>query len=215
MFLFPAFLTAQLSKTEPPKVDKKELATMRKAIEKYPDSLQLHEAYIKAVTVDNPALLKQYDQWVKKFPKSATVPLAIGSALYRKEYPSAKPYLLKAVERDPKLAQVWQMLSFDASRWGDEPAAREYMRKATETAPDDPGYAFYHAMNFEDTDLKRWREEIYKLAKRFPDTAPLTAVRRIPVPFDRCPLFDGRGYPLHTTRIYHFAFSFVDGRFNP
>jgi thiol-disulfide isomerase/thioredoxin len=169
MFLFPAFLTAQLSKTEPPKVDKKELATMRKAIEKYPDSLQLHEAYIKAVTVDNPALLKQYDQWVKKFPKSATVPLAIGSALYRKEYPSAKPYLLKAVERDPKLAQVWQMLSFDASRWGDEPAAREYMRKATETAPDDPGYAFYHAMNFEDTDLKRWREEIYKLAKRFPD----------------------------------------------
>jgi thiol-disulfide isomerase/thioredoxin len=162
-------LFAQASQKAVVVASESELAAMRTAIEKSPDSLAYHTEYIKAVGIDNPELTKQYDKWIEKFSKSATVPFAIGSALYRKEYPAARPYLLKAVERDPRLAQAWQMLSIDASRWGDEKAAAEFMHKATEADPADPGYAFYNAMNFEEIDPARWRAELYKLAKRFPD----------------------------------------------
>jgi predicted Zn-dependent protease len=133
-----------------------------------PDSLSYHEEYIKAVGFKEASTVAQYDQWMKKYPKNSTLPLAIGTAFWEAEYPEAKPYLLKVVELDPKQAKTWFMLSIDADRWGNENAARDYMGKAAEAAPEDPSYSFYYAMDFEHTDPAKWRTKLYELAKRYP-----------------------------------------------
>ncbi len=145
------------------------LQEVRSAVEANIEDLKVHEAFIKAVGKNSELLIKQYDAWIKKYPKSTTTLLAVGTALYEKELPSAKPYLIKAVTLNPKLAKGWFMLSIDASRWGDEVAAKDYMGKASEADPSDAGYAFYYAMDFEDIDGAQWRSKLYELAKKFPD----------------------------------------------
>ncbi|MBE7170300.1 MAG: TlpA family protein disulfide reductase [Williamsia sp.] len=144
------------------------LQQVRAAVEGNMESMEAHEAFIKAVGKNEALLIRQYDAWIRKNPSSTVLPLAIGTALYQKESPLAKPYLLKAVAIDPKLAKGWFMLSIDASRWGDEEAAMKYMGKASETDPADAGYAFYYAMDFEPLDGAVWRTKLYELAKRFP-----------------------------------------------
>jgi thiol-disulfide isomerase/thioredoxin len=156
------------------------LDELKAVITKYPDSLGAHHQFIEAFRKSIPnasfrnadsvvSLLKgQYTQWAKQFPQSATVPFAIGEAFAGAESPKAKPYLLKAVELNPKLAKAWQDLSIDADRWGDQNGAREYMGKASAADPSDAGYAFYYAMDFEHIDGKKWRNMLYDLAKRFP-----------------------------------------------
>ncbi|MGO4294034.1 redoxin domain-containing protein [Chitinophaga sp. RAB17] len=153
---------------------------LKALITKYPDSLGAHHDYIKAFRKSIPnasfrngdsviSLLKgQYAQWAKQFPTSATIPFAIGEAFADAESPKAKPYLLKAVNLDPRLAQAWRDLSIDADRWGDQNGAREYMGKASAADPSDPSYAFYYAMDFEQVDGKKWRAMLYDLAKKFP-----------------------------------------------
>lgn len=149
--------------------DAKTIVAAKKLVEKYPDSLPLHDDYIKAMTLANPELKTQYDDWMKKYPANYRVPFAIGKALYNREDPAATPYLKKVVALKPQMAEVYQMLSIDAERWGDEKAAHEFMGKAKQAAPNDPSYAFYYAMDFEHTDPAKWRKEIYTVAKRFPD----------------------------------------------
>ncbi|NML22331.1 redoxin domain-containing protein [Pseudoflavitalea sp. G-6-1-2] len=156
-------------KKNPAPVDPKLIANIKKQVEKYPDSLPLHTEYIKAFELNSPVLKAQYDKWMKQFPTSWKVPYAIGAAYYNKEYPEASPYLKKVAEMNPKKAEVWQMLSIDAERWGNEKQAHEYMANAKNAAPDDPSYAFYYAMDYEHTDPKLWREALYELANRFPD----------------------------------------------
>ncbi|SEW35129.1 TlpA disulfide reductase family protein [Chitinophaga arvensicola] len=158
------------------------LNELKAVITKYPDSLGAHQEYIKAFRKSIPnasfrngdsvvSLLKgQYAQWAKQFPRSATVPFAIGEAYADAESPKAKPYLLKAVELNPKLAAAWKDLSIDADRWGDQTGAREYMGKASAADPSDPGYAFYYAMDFEHIDGQKWRSMLYDLAKKFPQS---------------------------------------------
>lgn len=153
---------------------------LKTVITKYPDSLGAHRQFIEAFRKSIPnasfrngdsvvSLLKdQYTHWAKQFPKSATVPFAIGEAYADVESPKAKPYLLEAVKLDPKLAKAWMDLSIDADRWGDQNGAREYMGKASAADPSDPGYAFYYAMDFEHIDGQKWRTMLYDLAKRFP-----------------------------------------------
>jgi thiol-disulfide isomerase/thioredoxin len=164
--LMPAAGKAQ---REPAKVYSQAAKDSLKALaEANPDSLSYHEQYIKAVGFKEAGTVAQYEQWMKKHPRSVTLPLAIGTAFYESEYPEAKPYLLKVVALDPKLAKAWFMLSIDADRWGNENASRDYMGKASVAAPEDPSYAFYYAMDFEHTDPAKWRTMLYALAKRYP-----------------------------------------------
>ncbi|MBC9933026.1 redoxin domain-containing protein [Chitinophaga qingshengii] len=159
-----------------------DLQQLRAAVAKTPDSLNVHHQFIAAFKKSIPnasfrntdsvvSLLQgQYATWMKQFPRSATVPYAIGEAFADGESPKARTYLLKAVKLDPKLAAAWLDLAFDAERWGDQTNGIEYMRKAAEADPDNPSYAFYHAMNFEETDPAKWRSSLYDLAKRFPQS---------------------------------------------
>jgi thiol-disulfide isomerase/thioredoxin len=150
------------------------MTKLRTAIEKEPNNLEAHEAYIKATgftkwnAPDDPAFVKQYEDWMKMFPKSAVIPYALGHAYASKESPKAKPYLLKALAIDPKLDKAYFDLWIDAERWGDFEGGREYLAKAKNVAPDNPDYAFYYAGTFDDTDKEKYRLLSLEVAKRFP-----------------------------------------------
>jgi len=135
-----------------------------------PEDMAAHQKYIKYVGIDSPGLFTQYDEWMVMFPKSVTVPYALGEALYNAEFPKAKSYLIKAVELDPKLAKAYLQLSIDAERWGEFEVAREYMKKAAEADPDSPDYAFYYASSFSDVDPELYRKLSLEVVEKFPES---------------------------------------------
>src|SRR5262245_42977769 len=65
------------------------------------------------------ALLRQYEEWSKRFPDSYGVQFGFGAIFSSQEDPRARPHLLQAVRGKPDLATAWEMLSVDAERWGD------------------------------------------------------------------------------------------------
>ena len=160
--------TAQKSPAQS-NTEKGEVEKMKNTVEKFPDSLVLHEKYIKAVGLDDPQLALQYAEWMKKFPKSAIVPFAIGNAFQKKESPKAKPYLLKTVELNPGFTEGWGGLWIDAERWGDFDGGRDYLAKATASDPSNPNYAFYYASSFEKVDWEEYVKRSLDVVKRFPD----------------------------------------------
>ncbi len=166
---------AQTTKTETP-VTAEDIAKLKAAIEANPNSIEAHEAYLKASgftkwgAPEDPAFVKQYEDWMKKFPTSAAVPYALGHAYAGKESPKAKPYLLKAVEIDPKFHKAYFDLWIDGERWGDFKQSREYLAKAKKAAPKNADYAFYYASGLSDTDFKKYKKLSLKVAKQFPNT---------------------------------------------
>ncbi|MES2275416.1 MAG: TlpA disulfide reductase family protein [Bacteroidota bacterium] len=148
--------------------DKGELEKLKLAVEANPDSLGKHAAYIKAVGLANPALVAQYDVWMKKYPKSAAVPYALAKAYVDEESPKAKPYLLKTVAIDPKYTEAWGGLWIDGERWGDFKASRDYLAKAVASDPSNADYSFYYASSFGAIDQDKWRDMSLAVAKKFP-----------------------------------------------
>jgi peroxiredoxin/tetratricopeptide (TPR) repeat protein len=147
-----------------------EIEKLRAAVEANHEDLKIHEAYIKAAGVESAEVTTQYEKWQKQFPKSAIIPYAIGGAYAGTESPKAKPYLLKAVKIDQKLAKAWRDLSIDAERWGQFDQSREYLKKATEAEPENPDYAFYYTMAFDDIDRTQYIQLTNELVKRFPES---------------------------------------------
>ena len=153
-----------------------DLAKLKAAIEANPNSVEAHEAYIKSLgftrwqAPENPELVKQYETWMKKFPNSAVVPYALGHAYASKESPKAKPYLLKAVEIDPKFDKAYFDLWIDAERWGDFNLANSYLLKAKEANPKNADYAFYYANSFSNTDYEKYKNLSLEVVKNFPNT---------------------------------------------
>ncbi len=147
-----------------------ETTKLYEAIEAYPDSLSLHQQYIKESGLSEEALEEQYHKWIKKFPKSAIVPFALGEAFCNKELPAAKPLLLKAVERNPKLAKAYFYLWIDGERWGDFDKSTEYLLKAKQAEPDNPDYAFYYAASFGNSDFNKYRELSLEVTRKFPES---------------------------------------------
>jgi thiol-disulfide isomerase/thioredoxin len=143
--------------------------SLKRVIEGHPDSTMPLQQYIFVMGNTNETLPAQFDAWMKQFPNSAAIPFVIGETYCNMESPKATPFLLKAVELKPGNAPAWEMLSIDAERWGNEDLAREYMGKASAAAPEDAGYAFYYAMDFERTDPALWRKKLWELTKKFPD----------------------------------------------
>lgn len=149
--------------------DKAELQKLKSAAGMQIDSLKGHEAYIKAMGIENPELEKQYAVWMKQHPKSAMVPYALAKAYLDQESPKAKPYLLKTVAIDPKFTEAWGGLWIDGERWGDFETSRNYLKNATESDPSNPNYAFYYASSFNGVDENKWRQMSLDVAKRFPN----------------------------------------------
>jgi thiol-disulfide isomerase/thioredoxin len=149
--------------------DKALLAKLKAAVEASVDSPNVHQAYIKAMGLENLELEKQYTQWMGKYPKSVMVPYSIAKAYLNEESPKAKPYLLKAVAIDPKFTEAWGGLWEDGERWGDFTLSLGYLEKATATDPSNPNYAFYYASSFQNIDEKKWVEMSLDVARRFPN----------------------------------------------
>ncbi|MDB5210850.1 MAG: redoxin protein [Sediminibacterium sp.] len=150
----------------PPTAD--ELAKLQSAVESNPTDLVAHQAYIKAVGIANPAIEKQYEDWMKKFPATAVVPFALGDAFEHAESPKAKPWLLKAVAIDPKHANAYMDLWGDADRWGDFKAGHKYLEMAMQADPSNPDPAFYYANSLKESDPVLYRKLSLDMAKKFP-----------------------------------------------
>ncbi|MGV3529752.1 MAG: redoxin family protein [Flavisolibacter sp.] len=156
--------------------DREEINRLKDAIEKNPNDLQAHEAYVKAVgftkwgAPEDPEFVAQYESWMKKFPKSAAIAYALGHAYAGKESPKAKPFLLKAVAIDPKFDKAWFDLWIDAERWGDGELATSYLLKAKEANPENADYAFYYANSYSDTDYDKYKKLSLEVAKKYPAT---------------------------------------------
>ncbi len=150
------------------------ISELQHAIEKNPADLELHDKYLKATgfakwgVEEDPTFVKQYEEWLKKFPNSAAIPYALGHAYASKESPKAKPFLLKAVAIDPNFDKAYFDLWLDGERWGDFKVSREYLAKAKDAAPSNPDYAFYYANGFDDTDFEKYRKLSLEVAKNFP-----------------------------------------------
>ncbi len=149
--------------------DKRELKRLKLNVEKDPDNLADHKAFIDAMGILNKDLPKQYEAWVSKFPKSSVVPFVIGDTLSKVEEPSAKPFLLTAIERNPRLAAAYNRLAFDADRWGDAKGFSDNMKIASDLEPTNPHYAYYYASSLHQFDLAKWKEEMMKVAYHFKD----------------------------------------------
>lgn len=147
-----------------------EIAKAKAAVIAQPEDAKAHQDYIKAAGGATPEVLKQYGAWIKKYPKSAVIPAAIGERLANQESPEAKTYLLEAIKRDPKMATAWMNLSSDAERWGEFDKSTEYLAKAVAADPENPNYAFYYAMKFDDSDPAKYERLSLEVTKRFPES---------------------------------------------
>jgi Tfp pilus assembly protein PilF len=114
------------------------------------------------------AIRTQYEAWSRRFPNSATVAHAIGTAYYECESPKATAHLKRTVELDPRHAEAYLQLAIDAERWGNRIEAKEYMRLASVADTLNPAYSFYYAMYFDEEDMNVFQTLIYRLADRFP-----------------------------------------------
>jgi peroxiredoxin len=165
-----------------PAADTLSMDTLRAAVEKHPDSLSAHLRFIAAFEKSVPGmsfenrdsvvglLEPQYIAWMKRFPRSATVPLAIGDAYIDAESPKARAYLLKAVALDPKMAKAWEDLAGDAELWGDVGAEREYWKRAMDAEPGSVDYSFQYAFTFRSSDPEKYRQLSLEVAKNFPNS---------------------------------------------
>lgn len=155
--LLPATLSAQKD-------------SLKAVIEKQPANVEAHNEYVKLMNSDSTGLVKQYQLWLKKFPKTAAVPYGLGSFYANRDDPAARPYLLKAVTLDPKLAEAWFDLWCDGQCRGDFKKSDEYMANAVKFAPDNSTYLTYYAFSLLETNPAKADELIEILHSKFPQT---------------------------------------------
>ncbi|MGV3766833.1 MAG: redoxin domain-containing protein [Chitinophagaceae bacterium] len=167
---FPGELLAQELRFERD-VSAEEIETRRRKVESNPADPTTNQAYINAMygARREEDLIRQYEVWIKKYPKYKNLPFIIGDALTHMESPKARPFLLKAAKLDPDNGVIYKDLSLDADRWGDKKASREYMRKAAAADPENADYAFSNAMGKLLPDGSRDTNAIKDVIDRFPN----------------------------------------------
>ncbi|PWG80612.1 TlpA disulfide reductase family protein [Pararcticibacter amylolyticus] len=168
-YYFPAYLK-RAAKLAARTTDPEILEGLKKAVEAAPDSLSVHQAYIEAVSPDNPEIFARYDELMKEFPQSAMVSYALAKAYLDKESPKAKPYLLKAVATNPQFAPAWYGLWIDDLRWGNFEEGCEYIRKAIAADPTNPLYQYRYATSFMGLDQEKFTDLSFKIARDFPES---------------------------------------------
>src|ERR1035437_9730383 len=144
------------------------LGKLKLAVEANPNSIKANENYIEAVTVTGSLIAKQYQIWMKRFPKSAILPFAIGKAYQTYNDTSCKKYLLKAIEIEAGLADAWESLSLYESSAGNTAAAINYMQKATELAPLNVDDAYHYAVLHRSGDHVTYDSLMLKVVYHFP-----------------------------------------------
>ncbi len=149
-------------------VDRDTLNKLTLIVKSNPANAEAHTKYINYLGIDSEELVKQYEAWSNEFPKCSMVPFALGEAYQKVESPKAKPWLLKAVAIDPKMAKAYYYLWIDGERWGDFNASREYLRMAMEADPASPDYAFYYRSGFKNVNPERYKAGMYEMPKLFP-----------------------------------------------
>jgi thiol-disulfide isomerase/thioredoxin len=140
------------------------------AVETNPDNQKAHDSYIETMDIKDPALVSQYEIWIKRFPMSAIVPFAIGKAFAERDDPRGKKYLLDAVNINPKLAEAWELLSDNESLIGNMALASEDMQHASQSDPKNADYAFENALLFKDGDPAKYDSLMLNVAYHFPDS---------------------------------------------
>lgn len=152
------------------KAQQKKTDSLLAVINAHPDNLSAHEAYVQSARKDSLKVTKQYHLWMKKYPKVAAVPYGYGVFYTNQESPAARPFLLKAVALDPKLAVAWAELAIDAERWGEFKKSSEYISKAVAAEPDNADYFSSYAYSFESSDPEKYVALSHELIKKFPES---------------------------------------------
>lgn len=161
-------LNAQPGNSVEKEIDASEIKKLHDAVEANPNDFETHWAYIKAMKFDSPDLIKQYDEWIKKYPGIAMFPYSIGYGLTNREKPIAKAYLLKTLEIDPKFHKAYYNLWRDAQRWGDFETGDAYLLRAKEMDPKNDEYAFAYSLSFATSDPAKYKELTLEMPKNFP-----------------------------------------------
>lgn len=134
-----------------------------------PNSLKAYQDFINALDINDPMLPSQYSVWMKRFPKSAITPFALGKTYEEYDDPRCEQYLLDAIRIDSCFAQAWRYLSLNATLKGDKAAAVTYMRRATKSDPKAADCAFDYASLQQDGDPAKYDSLMLNVAYRFPD----------------------------------------------
>ncbi len=132
------------------------------------DSLKAHKVYIYAMGLYSPLLAPQYNAWIKKYPKSVNIPLALGTVYHNAEMPQANEFLLKAAAIAPQNGKIWLMLSDDALTRGQTDAAKDFMKKAMLADTSNVNYAFGYLNCFANGDLNEYKQKVFDFVKRYP-----------------------------------------------
>lgn len=140
------------------------------AVESNPNNRKAHEDYISGMNINDPKLAEQYAIWMKRFPKSAIVPFALGKTYEEYDNQQCKEYLLKALELNPGLAEAWEYLSLNATMLGDNSGAIKYMQKATQCDPQNADFAFKYAYLNKDGGPAKYDSLMLNVAYHFSDS---------------------------------------------
>lgn len=156
-------------------------AAYKEAIRLDPDLMEAHQKFLGLYerTPDGKyedylktqaSLLDQYKGFEKEFPNSTGVAYGLGSLYYNREMPEAKPYLLKVVKKNPKMAEVYEMLAIDACRWGDYPQSARYEKMAWDAEPTNFTYARHYALCLIGRDRGEWKDLARQVEQKFTGT---------------------------------------------
>ena len=148
-------------------VSAKEMTKLRKAVEANPDNLEAHKAYLAAFRTAEEATV-QYEQWMKKYPKSAAVPQALAEK-YGHYSPKTAQYLLQAAALEPDNVELWQELALDASMRGDNEKRIAYTRKAAGAQPQNINLQFAAVDLLKEDNETAWKQQTLELAKKYAD----------------------------------------------
>lgn len=147
------------------------LKELRAAVKRDPNNLELNKKFIYAWGWGDrdSTIILQYNLWLRRFPRSYVMPLAIGEVLFQSNgSPKAAKFLKRAVALNPKLSEAWFLLSEDAGIRGDTIGKCEYLEKAIKLDPTNPQYAFYDAMQFRQSDPVLFRRLLLDILKKYP-----------------------------------------------
>ena len=114
-------------------------------------------------------LIVVYEGWANKNPQSSSYQWMLGQLYQMTNYEKAKHHLLNAVRLDPKFARAYSELATISEVWGDEKKQLEYLKKASEAAPDNPSNAFYYAYALKHSNPVLFRLKSIEVAERFPN----------------------------------------------
>jgi tetratricopeptide (TPR) repeat protein len=140
---------------------------MPEAIKANPDNMEAHLAYLDTIESAD-EVEDQYKQWIKEYPESSTIPLAIANK-YGTYSPKAKEYYLEAAERAPENGEIWSRLSLDASLRGDTAKELEYMEKAVSVDSDNLEFQQNYIGIYKRIDPKIYREKSLEFAQKYPE----------------------------------------------